>query len=342
MEKKKQILADLQNKINFLIEEEGFNEERILGIFLYGSQNYNLDTAYSDIDALVIVLPSFSDFCLGEQTVSMEILMSDNTHVLVKDITSFRNEILKQNLCRIEILFTEYFILNPRYAALFYQYFQKERNNIAYINKERGIKAVYHQAKHELKEYYRIKAPKKLRNISRLAYYLSFYVNDENLDKAIKLENNEYRDLLMRLTRGELSEEECFSITDKLEKYLDTFEGGYAPSERSKAGVAALNNGVIEILKLSFTELSSYCSKEDFFQHLTNAEERAYKTIISEIKDEGNITISRLVEKHGISRPVYNNLLIKMKEDNVATVVNMGMKGTYIKITHPELRAEVR
>ena len=109
MEKNTKIIKDLKKKLDYLIDEEEYNEERVLGIFLYGSQNYNLDTEKSDIDALAIVLPSFSDFCLGNQTVSKEIVLSDNSHVLVKDLTSFRNEILKQNICRIEILFTEYF-----------------------------------------------------------------------------------------------------------------------------------------------------------------------------------------------------------------------------------------
>lgn len=343
MEKNTKIIKDLRKKLDYLIEEERYNEERVLGIFLYGSQNYNLDTEKSDIDALAIVLPSFSDFCLGNQTVSKEIVLSDNSHVLVKDLTSFRNEILKQNICRIEILFTEYFILNPQYEALFYEYFQKERNNIAYIDKEKGVKAIYHQARHEMKEYHHILTGKKLRNIYRLVHYLNFYKDNIDLDDVIKFDNI-HRQKLLSLSMGELPKEEVDEIVKTLENYLDNFniECGNAPIERQKAGLAALNTGVIEILKLSFSDSSSSCTEEEFFEHLTNAETRAYQSIISEIQDEGNITISRLVDKHNISRPVYNNLLIKMKEYNVANVVNMGMKGTYIKITHPELKAEAR
>jgi GTP-sensing pleiotropic transcriptional regulator CodY len=32
--------------------------------------------------------------------------------------------------------------------------------------------------------------------------------------------------------------------------------------------------------------------------------------------------------------------MTKLKEHNIASVINMGMKGTYIKILHPELKAE--
>ncbi len=343
MDKKKKILKDLRRKLDYLIEEEKYNKERVLGIFLYGSQNYNLDTEKSDVDALAIVLPSFSDFCLGKQIVSKEIVLPDNSHVLVKDLTSFRNEILKQNICRIEILFTEYFILNPRYEALFYKYFQKERNNIAYVDKEKGIKAIYHQAKHEMKEYHHILTGKKLRNIYRLVHYLDFYKDNVDLDNVIKFDNI-YRQRLLELSMGEMPKEEVNEIVKSLESKLDNFdiECGSTPIERQEAGLAALNTGVIEILKLSFSESSSSCSKDEFFEHLTNAETRAYQSIVSEIQDEGNITISRLVDKHSISRPVYNNLLTKMEKYDIANIVNMGMKGTYIKITHPELKAEAR
>lgn len=99
--------------------------------------------------------------------------------------------------------------------------------------------------------------------------------------------------------------------------------------------------GIMEILKYSFAENQPQtASKKEFFKQLTNAETKAYYSIVKEIGEEGNITISKLVEKNSISRPVYNNLITKMKENNVASVVSMGMKGTYIKILEAELKAE--
>ena len=47
-----------------------------------------------------------------------------------------------------------------------------------------------------------------------------------------------------------------------------------------------------------------------------------------------------MIEKYSISRPVYNNLLSKLKEYNIAEVVSQGMKGTYIKFTQSEIKAE--
>lgn len=341
MDKKIQIMRELENKKQYLIEC-GFNENNIVGIFLYGSQNYNLDTKDSDIDVLAIVIPSFKDLCLGAGTISQEIILEDNTHILIKDLNSFRLELLKQNICRIEILFTEYYLINEKYANLFYYYFQKERNNIAYINMNKGVNAVYHQAKHELKEYEKILTPKKLRNIIRLVYYLSNYIHEKELDDVIYLKNNTYiHSFLTKLTSNQLTKEEVNNAYEKVKEYLDNFNiNNYQISEGRGAGLQTLNAAIPEFYSLVYFDLNPGRTKQEFYEHLTNAEEKAYKTIIAEIGAEGNITISKLVDKHRISRPVYNNLLVKIKEDNVATVANMGMKGTYIRITNPQLKLE--
>ena len=38
-----------------------FSEDRIVGVFLQGSQNYGLDYEGSDVDTKLIVVPSFED-----------------------------------------------------------------------------------------------------------------------------------------------------------------------------------------------------------------------------------------------------------------------------------------
>lgn len=41
-----------------------FPKDKILGIFIQGSQNYGLDYSGSDIDTKCIVLPTLEDICL--------------------------------------------------------------------------------------------------------------------------------------------------------------------------------------------------------------------------------------------------------------------------------------
>lgn len=55
-----------------------------VGIFLQGSQNYNLDYEGSDIDSKLIVLPSFEDFVLNKRQYSYTHIMENDEHVDVK------------------------------------------------------------------------------------------------------------------------------------------------------------------------------------------------------------------------------------------------------------------
>ena len=90
-----------------------------VGIFLYGSQNYGLDTEESDIDSKVIVIPKFTDFLHNKKPVSFTHVMENDEHVDFKDIRLMFQCYKKQNINFVETLFTEYFILNPEYEDLF-------------------------------------------------------------------------------------------------------------------------------------------------------------------------------------------------------------------------------
>lgn len=54
-----------------------------VGIFLQGSQNYNLDYEGSDIDSKLIVLPSFEDFVLNKRPYSYTHIMENDEHAIL-------------------------------------------------------------------------------------------------------------------------------------------------------------------------------------------------------------------------------------------------------------------
>ena len=83
-----------------------YGKENVLGVFLYGSQNYNLATKNSDVDTVAIIVPTFSDLCL-RSPISKE-LNIDGEHCNVKDIREYMKMIRKQNINFTETLFTEY------------------------------------------------------------------------------------------------------------------------------------------------------------------------------------------------------------------------------------------
>ena len=90
-----------------------------VGIFLQGSQYYNLDYEGSDFDSKLIVLPSFEDFVLNRKPYSYTHVMENEEHVDVKDIRLMFDCFRKQNINFVEILFTKYRIMNPKYEKLF-------------------------------------------------------------------------------------------------------------------------------------------------------------------------------------------------------------------------------
>lgn len=94
----------------------GYN---VVGAFLYGSQNYELDYEKSDVDTKAIVLPTLNDIVLNRQPVSTTIDMGDNCLCDVKDIRKMFECFKKQNINFIELLFTEYAVLNPIYKSLY-------------------------------------------------------------------------------------------------------------------------------------------------------------------------------------------------------------------------------
>lgn len=112
-----------------------------VGLFLQGSQNYNLDYEGSDIDTKAIMLPSFSDFVLNAKPLSTTHIMENNEHVDFKDIRLMFDCIKKQNVNFVEILFTPYSIINPEYADLF-QPVLDAREEIARYNNYAGMNCI--------------------------------------------------------------------------------------------------------------------------------------------------------------------------------------------------------
>ena len=114
---------------------------KVLGIFLQGSQNYNLDYEGSDIDTKAIVIPSFEDFVLNKKPASTTLILEDNSHLDIKDIRLMHDCFRKQNINFIEILFTKHKYLNPEYAAL-YQPMLDNNEKIAHYNNYAAVNCI--------------------------------------------------------------------------------------------------------------------------------------------------------------------------------------------------------
>ena len=72
---------------------------------------------------------------------------------------------------------------------------------------------------------------------------------------------------------------------------------------------------------------------EDFYKAMTENEKNAFLAIRKEIGLSGNISITKMIQKTNLSRPVWNSLLIKMEKFGIAQIKNQGAKGTHIEIS---------
>ena len=111
-----------------------FPKDKILGIFIQGSQNYDLDYVGSDIDTKCIVLPTLEDICFNKKLTSYTHVRENNEHIDFKDLCKITEDFKKQNINFLEVLFTRYKIVNSDYAELFQPMFDNAEDIARYDN----------------------------------------------------------------------------------------------------------------------------------------------------------------------------------------------------------------
>jgi predicted nucleotidyltransferase len=171
----------------------GYN---VLGVFLQGSQNYNLAYEGSDIDTKAIIIPSFVDFVLNRKPVSTTLILPSNEHIDIKDIRLMHECFRKQNINFIEILFTKYKYLNPDYEHLYQPMFNNNEriahyNNYASVNciagmvyeKHKAMEHPYPTLKDKIEKYGYDN--KQLHHILRCEEFLNRYISGVSYEECL-------------------------------------------------------------------------------------------------------------------------------------------------------------
>ena len=167
-----------------------FPEDRIVGVFLQGSQNYGLDYEGSDIDTKCIVLPTLEDLIFNRKPVSTTHVLPNEEHLDLKDVRLYFQTFRKQNLNFMEILFTKYKIVNPTYEQ-YWNRLVENNEQIARYNPVGAVKTMkgiamekYHAMEHrypskvDLIEKYGYDG-KQLHHLIRVNEYLLRYIEGE-------------------------------------------------------------------------------------------------------------------------------------------------------------------
>lgn len=253
------IMKRLQEHYNEVVDM-GYE---IVGLFLQGSQNYELAYENSDIDSKAILLPKFNDFVLNNKMVSTTHIMKNNEHVDLKDIRLMFNCFKKQNINFVEILFTKYKIINPKYEKFIQNMFDNNEkiaryNNYATVNCISGMsmekyKALEHPYPSLIDKIEKYKYdPKQLHHIIRLNEFIKRYLAGEKYSDCLVTKNKEY---LIEVKKGIHTLEEARVLAKSLSDETHQIKTDYMnnnPVCIDKECEDILNEVLLEIIKHNF------------------------------------------------------------------------------------------
>ena len=235
MTREEKIMSRLLEHYNEALQY--FDESRIVGIFLQGSQNYGLDYDGSDVDTKLIVLPTFEDIAFNRKPVSTTHVRTNEEHIDFKDLRLYMQTIRKQNLNFLEILFTDFYIVNPMYAEQ-WQRLVTKREEIARMNVHRAVKSMkgiamekFHAMEHpypskmDLIEKFGYDG-KQTHHLIRVDDYLERYINGEDYKSCLQ-PTDAKRPRMMEYKRHEIPLEaarvEAQEVLDHVTAIADAF-----------------------------------------------------------------------------------------------------------------------
>lgn len=210
----------------------------VVAIFLQGSQNYNCDEYSeeytSDIDTKCIILPTLDDIVCGFSPYSHTHICANEEHIDIKDIRVMFEMFKKQNSSYIELLFTPYYYVNPKYELLFRE-LKKLSEAIARMHPNQALRAMSGTSMEKLKALEhpypgtmdKINKygydPKQLHHILRINDLITRFVAKEEPYKNILIPRQV--DYLIKVKKGLYSLEEARRIaleTDQDTKRIKT------------------------------------------------------------------------------------------------------------------------
>ena len=230
MNREEKIMQRVQEHYDYL-QSLGYE---VVCVCLQGSQNYGLDEYsdeyMSDIDTKAIVLPPLDDFIAAAPPVSTVVIMDNNEHAEVKDIRIMFDMFKKANISYIELLFTEFKIINPEWAEFIEPLFAN-RELISKYYRNQFLRCIAGMAMEKRKalchpypnliekiEKYGYDG-KQLHHCVRLYNFIERFVNGESLETCYKVKAPMHN-ILMNYKKqkdaygNELSQEKAIEICD--------------------------------------------------------------------------------------------------------------------------------
>ena len=321
-----QINAVLNEQMSYL--KDVYEEKQCLGLFTYGKVNYGFAENLSDIETVLCYVPSFEELCTTIYPLKIKYITDDKDRkIKICDIRLLYELAIYQENIIMEAIFSKYYIINPRYRGIFDKYIFNNIEDIFNNNKKFILKNSIYKGLNTLNKYQENGNLKDLFEACRLRISCELYMSGVPYEDCINLKKDYHTNYLLQILNGNLYPD-IEEIKNDFHKLLDESENFLEDSEYSES----IKIPIMELMKVALINMIQI--NQDFLSMLTKTEEQAFDIILKNLNSdyEGNISISHLLEQTNISRPVFKNVLQKMKDSLVAEVSNRGVKGMHVKI----------
>lgn len=319
---KAEIKKILKNDYKYL--KTLYPQDQIFGVFTFGKVNYGFAEEISDLMVKMYYLPTLEEMCTSIEFKD-EVIEYNNHHIIVKDIRLILDNILKQEGTTMECFFSENYIITPKFKTVYMDNIIEKREDIFHCNPGKRVKQAVEKAQDEIIDFIATGNTESLFEACRRRLATSLYLAGEPVQDCIELKKDYHTTYLWSIKKGQ-----SLPDIEEVIKDLTEMKNAAAALEIHPELETMVTETIVEIMKIALTKS---ISANEFLNMLTPAEKDALKIIMTYVNEgEGLISVSKLVEEHEYSRPVFKGVLNKMKDAEIAELTNMGAKGTHIKI----------
>ncbi len=239
--------------------------DKVLMVALQGSQNYGLDYEGSDVDTKALLVPSFEDIVFNKKPISTTHVRHNDEHIDLKDVRLMVQSWRKQNINFIEILFTDYMWVNPKYEMPVKTLIDNSEL-VAHYNPYAAVKCMkgmalekYHALEHPYPSKVDVLAkygydPKQLHHIFRMKDFLNKYIAEESYADCLIPGNKEW---LIEVKKGKYSLDHARMLASEALKQIETVADIYCaqvPNEINPKADVVLNNFTYDVMKIAMKE----------------------------------------------------------------------------------------
>lgn len=313
---------NLEDKINsYLLEEynfftQKFGSSRILGTFLIGIGNYGFIESEKELLFVTVYLPTFDELCTADFSNDNQLSTHGKTYDIRK---AYHAESLEDR--SLEMLFSNHYLLNPRYEDLFRKSLLNYRELIAKLDPEERLNKALIRAKAALQVDDRFEA-------ARLSIAASMYYNGKDCNECFHIKDTAHIQYLWACKNKQL-ELDAEQLLEDMQYYCNNTE-----NKRNFKASSTVKEGIVKIMGEA---LNDRVTIDAFITCLTPTEKKAWGFLENLFVDGAAvISISKIIEETNISRPVWKSLLEKLEKNRMGFVQNHGVSGTTIYLNRRE------